>query len=621
MKIYDVIVIGGGHAGIEASLAAARMGASTLLLTQNVDHIGQMSCNPAIGGVAKGHVVREIDALGGEMARNTDATSIQFKMLNSSRGPAVWSPRAQCDKVLYQRRMKQQLEKHSNLDIQQAEGLSFNTDGEKIVSVETQFGDVYEAKTFTLCCGTFMRGLMHFGDRQFPGGRTGDVAADAISDSLKDDLGLELLRLKTGTPPRILAKSIDFSEMEVQDGEGDGQFSFWPKTEQDEMNTIDRGEIPQLPCYIVHTNAKTAKVIADNLHRSPMYNGSIQAVGTRYCPSIEDKINRFPDKDRHQVHLEPEGAFTDEYYINGISTSLPVDIQRQMIHSLPGLENAEITRYAYAVEYDVVAPHQTTNSLALRRWPNLFVAGQINGTSGYEEAAGQGLIAGCNATRYAQGKSPLVLGRDQAYIGVMVDDLVTKDISEPYRLFTSRAEYRLLLRQDNADRRLSKIAYEFGLLSEEKYKVVLEKENLIAEEKKRLEGIRVSGKTLWEQLRNNNTNYTEVVGEEHASEVELPAAVIEQLEIDARYETYIRREAAQVAKIKRLETWPIPETFDYMTVDGMRTEAQAKLNRFRPENLAQASRIDGVTPAEIGLLQVHIQRFTSTKGKKEAAEV
>ena len=443
----------------------------------------------------------------------------------------------------------------------------------------------------------------------------------AISDSLKDDLGLELLRLKTGTPPRILAKSIDFSEMEVQDGEGDGQFSFWPKTEQDEMNTIDRGEIPQLPCYIVHTNAKTAKVIADNLHRSPMYNGSIQAVGTRYCPSIEDKINRFPDKDRHQVHLEPEGAFTDEYYINGISTSLPVDIQRQMIHSLPGLENAEITRYAYAVEYDVVAPHQTTNSLALRRWPNLFVAGQINGTSGYEEAAGQGLIAGCNATRYAQGKSPLVLGRDQAYIGVMVDDLVTKDISEPYRLFTSRAEYRLLLRQDNADRRLSKIAYEFGLLSEEKYKVVLEKENLIAEEKKRLEGIRVSGKTLWEQLRNNNTNYTEVVGEEHASEVELPAAVIEQLEIDARYETYIRREAAQVAKIKRLETWPIPETFDYMTVDGMRTEAQAKLNRFRPENLAQASRIDGVTPAEIGLLQVHIQRFTSTKGKKEAAEV
>ena len=606
MVKYDVIVIGGGHAGVEASSAAARMGANTLLLTQNVDHIGQMSCNPAIGGIAKGHVAREIDALGGEMGQNTDATAIQFRMLNKSRGPAVWSPRAQCDKVLYQRRMKQQLEKAENLTIQQAEGLHFVTDKGKIVAVETQFGDRYESESFVLCAGTFMRGLMHFGDRQFPGGRTGDASAETISVSLAEDLGLELMRLKTGTPPRVLAKTIDFSEMDPQGSEGEGSFSYWP-IEKDYL-TIDRGQVPQLPCYVIHTTAETKKVIEDNLHRSPMYNGAIKGIGTRYCPSIEDKVNRFADKMSHQIYLEPEGAYTDEYYLNGISTSLPVDVQVQMIRSLPGMSKAELTRYAYAVEYDVVAPHQTTGSLSVKKWPNLFVAGQINGTSGYEEAAGQGLVAGCNAARLAAKKDPMIIGRDQAYIGVMIDDLVTKDITEPYRLFTSRAEYRLLLRQDNADRRLSKLAYEMGLLPYSKYQIVENKEKLIIEEKTRLEKVRTHGKSLWEHLRANGNTYESVVQDRPDG---LPDDVVEQLEIDAQYEAYIKREMQQVSQTKRLENWKIPTTFDYEGVSGLRNEARLKLIRFRPETLGQASRIDGVTPAEIGLLQVFIKRIAS----------
>ena len=601
---YDVIVIGGGHSGIEASMAAARMGASTLMLTQNVDHIGQMSCNPAIGGIAKGHVAREIDAMGGEMGQNTDATAIQFRMLNMSRGPAVWSPRAQCDKVLYQRRMKQQVEKQDNLNIQQAEGLTFKVSKGKIVAVETQFGDRYEATSFVLCAGTFMRGLMHFGDKQFTGGRTGDAAAEAISISLKEDLGLELMRLKTGTPPRVLAKTIDFSVMEPHGSEGSGQFSFWP-SEKDYL-TIDRGNVPELPCYTVHTTEETKKVIEENLHRSPMYNGTIKAIGTRYCPSIEDKISRFADKMSHQIYLEPEGAYTDEYYLNGISTSLPVDVQVLMIRSLPGLEKAELNRYAYAVEYDVIAPHQTTVSLALKDWPNLFVAGQINGTSGYEEAGGQGLIAGCNAARFASDSSPLILGRDQAYIGVMVDDLCTKDISEPYRLFTSRAEYRLLLRQDNADRRLSKIAYDHGLLPYERYKLVEEKEKLYAEEKERLQTVRSQGKSLWDHLRSHESSYASVVEDRPAHVTD---AVVEQIEIDARYEAYIKREMQQVKQTRLLEHWKIPGDFDYKSIGGLRNEARLKLIRFRPETLGQASRIDGVTPAEIGLIQVHLKRL------------
>ncbi|MDD7985617.1 tRNA uridine-5-carboxymethylaminomethyl(34) synthesis enzyme MnmG [Lentisphaera marina] len=605
MKNYDVIVIGGGHAGIEASLASARMGAETLLITQNLDHIGQMSCNPAIGGIAKGHVVREIDAMGGEMGQNTDASALQFRMLNASRGPAVWSPRAQCDKVLYQRRMKQQLEKTEKLHTHQAEGLSFVTEKGKIIAVQTQFGDKFEAKAFVLCCGTFMRGLMHFGPQQLPGGRTGDTAADAISDSLKNDLGLELMRLKTGTPPRVLAKTIDFEKLERQDGEF-GEFSYWPR--EKEYETIDRGSIPQMPCYIGRTSAETKKVIADNLHLSPMYNGSIDAIGTRYCPSIEDKIHRFGDKESHQIFLEPEGVFTEEYYLNGISTSLPVQIQNKIVHSIPGLEKAEIARYAYAVEYDVVSPHQTQNSLALKPWPNLFVAGQINGTSGYEEAAGQGLIAGANAAGLVAGKEPLILERDQAYIGVMIDDLVTKDISEPYRLFTSRAEYRLLLRQDNADRRLSKIAYEYGLLPYEKFKIAQDKEKLINDEIERLKNERSHGKSLWEHLSSHKNTYDSVVGESH-----LPENVKEQVQIDARYECYIQREKQQVERQKRLAKNPIPEDLDYLTITGLGNEAKNKLSRYRPVDLGQAARIDGVTPAEIGLIQVHIKRLEESK--------
>ena len=605
MKNYDVIVIGGGHAGIEASLASARMGAETLLVTQNLDHIGQMSCNPAIGGIAKGHVVREIDAMGGEMGQNTDASALQFRMLNASRGPAVWSPRAQCDKVLYQRRMKQQLEKTDKLHTHQAEGLSFVTEKGKIIAVQTQFGDKFEAKSFVLCCGTFMRGLMHFGPQQLPGGRTGDTAADAISESLKNDLGLELMRLKTGTPPRVLAKTIDFEKLERQDGEF-GEFSYWPRDK--EYETIDRGGIPQMPCYIGRTSAETKQVIADNLHLSPMYNGSIDAIGTRYCPSIEDKIHRFGDKDSHQVFLEPEGVFTEEYYLNGISTSLPVQIQNKIVHSIPGLEKAEIARYAYAVEYDVVSPHQTQNSLALKSWPNLFVAGQINGTSGYEEAAGQGLIAGANAAGLVAGKPPLILERDQAYIGVMIDDLVTKDISEPYRLFTSRAEYRLLLRQDNADRRLSKIAYDYGLLPYEKYKIAQDKETLIDNEIERLKNERHHGKSLWEHLSSHKNTYESVVGES-----DLPDDVKEQVQIDARYECYIQREKQQVERQKRLAKNPIPEDLDYLAITGLGNEAKNKLSRYRPVDLGQAARIDGVTPAEIGLIQVYIKRFEESK--------
>lgn len=608
MKNYDVIVIGGGHAGIEASLASARMGAETLLITQNLDHIGQMSCNPAIGGIAKGHVVREIDAMGGEMGQNTDASALQFRMLNASRGPAVWSPRAQCDKVLYQRRMKQQLEKTEKLHTHQAEGLSFVTEKGKIIAVQTQFGDKFEAKAFVLCCGTFMRGLMHFGPQQLPGGRTGDTAADAISDSLKNDLGLELMRLKTGTPPRVLAKTIDFEKLERQDGEF-GEFSYWPR--EKEYETIDRGSIPQMPCYIGRTSAETKKVIADNLHLSPMYNGSIDAIGTRYCPSIEDKIHRFGDKESHQIFLEPEGVFTEEYYLNGISTSLPVQIQNKIVHSIPGLEKAEIARYAYAVEYDVVSPHQTQNSLALKPWPNLFVAGQINGTSGYEEAAGQGLIAGANAAGLVAGKEPLILERDQAYIGVMIDDLVTKDISEPYRLFTSRAEYRLLLRQDNADRRLSKIAYDYGLLPYEKYKIAQDKEKLINDEIERLKNERSHGKSLWEHLSSHKNTYDSVVGES-----DLPENVKEQVQIDARYECYIQREKQQVERQKRLAKNPIPEDLDYLTITGLGNEAKNKLSRYRPVDLGQAARIDGVTPAEIGLIQVHIKRLEESKKLK-----
>jgi tRNA uridine 5-carboxymethylaminomethyl modification enzyme len=599
---YDVIVVGGGHAGCEAALAAARIGARTLLLTINNDHIAQMSCNPAIGGIAKGHVVREIDALGGEMGLTTDAATIQFRMLNQSKGPAVQSPRAQCDKVVYQRRMKWVLERQENLFVHQAQVVRLLLDGDRVSGVETEFGDRIEAKAVVLATGTFLNAKLHYGLRSFPGGRSGDVPAVELSRCLREDLALEIGRLKTGTPVRVLARTIDFSSLVRQDPDPEAPgFAF--REDRSGLPCLGGGDIPQLPCYLTHTTAATAQAVRDNLDRSPLYSGKIDATGTRYCPSFEDKVVRFPDRESHHVYLEPEGAFTDEYYLNGVSTSLPVDVQWAMVQSLPGLEQAHISRYAYAIEYDFVVPHQLGATLAVRRWPNLFLAGQINGTSGYEEAAGQGLMAGINAARLAGGLGEgVVLGRDEAYIGVMIDDLVTKEIIEPYRLFTSRAEYRLCLRQDNADLRLMQLGHELGLVPEADYRPVRDLAEEMTRATEELQARRHEGQSLWDLLRRPDLDYASLP---NAPEVSPRAA--EQLTIDVRYEGYLRRQTAQAESLRKLEHWRIPADFDY-DIKGLRFEARQKLEQRRPATLGQASRIDGVTPAEIALLQVHLKR-------------
>ncbi len=600
---FDVAVIGGGHAGCEAALAAARLGAETCLITVNIDHIAQMSCNPAVGGIAKGQITREIDALGGEMGRNADASGIQFRMLNRSKGPAVWSPRAQCDKMVYQYRYKWVIESQSHLSVLQDHAIHFTFSNGDVTGLATALGLEIRAQTIVIATGTFLNGTLHYGDVKQGGGRAGDPASCHLASELKNNLGLHMERLKTGTPPRLLGPSIDFTALYAQapDVDADSLFSFQDK--DDAFRNLRPAEPQKAFCYLSQTTAETAEIVRTNIDKSPMYSGDIAAQPTRYCPSFEDKIVRFPQRGTHHIYLEPEGTSTAEYYLNGISTSLPPPIQTAMVRSIPGLENARISRFGYAIEYDIVLPWQLTHGLNLRKYPNIFLAGQINGTSGYEEAAAQGLLAGINATRKAAGKdSPEILGRQEAYIGVLVDDLVTKDITEPYRMFTSRAEYRLLLRQDNAHRRLTPIGYRIGLLSERQYHYVSRLEEHIQQVKNALQqGTNTS--TTWEMLQKRSTEIDLRRDFPHQAE-----EVLRQVEIEAKYAPYIQRENRRAAEMANLEKWHIPASFDFSAITGLRKEARDKLEQVRPANLSQASRIDGVTPAELALLQVHLKR-------------
>ena len=632
-KKYDVIVVGAGHAGVEAALAAARMGCQTLLLTINADSIGQMSCNPAIGGLAKGHLAREIDALGGEMGKATDMTGLQFRMLNRKKGPAVWAPRAQCDKKAYQFRLKWICESEPNLDVKQGQSAKILHKDGVALGIETTLEVQYLATTVVITTGTFLRGLMHIGANQQSGGRAGDAAAMSLSGSLKK-LGLELGRLKTGTPPRLLRRSIDFSKMETQGGdEPTPYFTFWKNDlfhmEQSHVPapilSLSGGKYPpgsildringQLPCHITFTTQKTAEIVRANLHKSPMYSGVIEGVGPRYCPSIEDKIVKFADKERHQIFIEPEGIGTDEFYVNGFSTSLPFEVQIDLVRTIIGCENAEILRPAYAVEYDFAFPTQLHPTLETKVCANLFLAGQINGTSGYEEAAGQGLMAGINAARKVKNLEPIILQRNQAYIGVLIDDLVTKGTIEPYRMFTSRAEYRLLLRQDNADLRLSQIGYEIGLLPERNHNQFKVKEAAIKTEVKRLTKTFCGINTLAKILSRPEVDYAKMpLRLETLSE-----EVIQQVEVAIKYAGYVERQELEVARAKNLEDKQIPATFDFTTVPSLRLEARQKFANIRPATVGQAARISGVSPADISILMVWLKRSAGLKTESETA--
>ena len=616
-KQYDVLVVGAGHAGCEAALAAARMGCETLIVTINLDTIAKMSCNPAIGGLAKGHLVKEIDALGGEMAKNIDKTGIQFRQLNTKKGPAVRSSRAQADKYAYQSEMKRVLERQPRLDIKQLLVDELLTENGVCIGILGHTQTAYLAKTVILTTGTFLKGLVHLGDVSYSAGRAGESSAEKLSDSFLN-LGFEIGRLKTGTPPRVNAHTVNFDVMEIQPGDAQPRpFAF----------STDKITQPQMPCHLTYTNEKTHQIIRDNLHRSAMYSGRITGIGPRYCPSIEDKVVRFADKDRHQVFVEPEGRDTDEIYLNGISASLPEDVQVDMVHSIKGLENAEIMRFAYAVEYDFAPATQLYPTLETKRVENLYFAGQLNGTTGYEEAAAQGLMAGINAAQKVHDEEPLILDRSQAYIGVLIDDLVTKDIREPYRMFTSRAEYRLELREDNADLRLTEMGHQINLVEADTYERFQIKRKLVEEEKNRLEQMRLKPShdtqtllksagiseigqptSLAELLKRPEIHYEQIKHIAPNSQP-LPEAVEEQVEIQIKYEGYIHRQTSQIQQFKKMEHFRIPDNFDYASVHSLKTEACEQLAKIRPISVGQASRIPGVSPADISILMVWVEQY------------
>lgn len=620
---YDVCVVGAGHAGCEAALAAARLGLNTVMFTVSMDSIALMPCNPNIGGSSKGHLVREIDALGGEMGKNIDKTYIQSKMLNKSKGPAVYSLRAQADKQDYTREMRHVIENTHNLTLKQAEVCKILCEDGKVTGVETFSGAVYPCRAVVLCTGVYLKARCVYGDVSNYTGPNGLSAANHLSDSLKE-LGIELYRFKTGTPARIDKRSIDFSKMSEQCGDEEVvPFSF--------TNTEEDIKKEQVSCWLTYTNEETHKIIRDNLDRSPLYSGNIEGTGPRYCPSIEDKVVRFADKNRHQVFIEPEGNYTNEMYIGGMSSSLPEDVQYKMYRSVPGLENAKIVRNAYAIEYDCINPNQLKPSLEFKKIKGLFSGGQFNGSSGYEEAAAQGLVAGINAALTLLGKEPLVLDRSQAYIGVLIDDLVTKESHEPYRMMTSRAEYRLLLRQDNADMRLTPIGHEIGLIDEERFQKFEEKKRLIDEEMERVEHTTVgaskgvnavleangstplnSGATLAELIRRPELKY-EVLEVIDKKRKPLPKDVIEQVNINLKYDGYIKRQLKQVEQFKKLEKRKIPQEIDYDDIYSLRIEAKQKLNQIRPESVGQASRISGVSPADISVLLVYLEQYNHRK--------